>query len=140
MGSQSWEYRGLPVPIPEFLEAVVREEGHQRPETLQPIFVASDDAPSLDEFSTALQAKPGMRRKVVSLHTSGVPELRALSYPSENRSGYRQVDWDDNGIRQWSPVERVRYTSGMIVDLALLTGLWTDMASQIPSATICTIK
>ncbi|KAF9516073.1 hypothetical protein BS47DRAFT_1381245 [Hydnum rufescens UP504] len=95
MGSQSWEYRGLPVPIPEFLEAVDREEGRQRLETSQPIF---------------------------------------------NMGGYRQVDWDDNGIQQWSPVERVRYTSGMIVDLALLTGLWTDIASQIPSATICTIK
>jgi hypothetical protein len=146
--SQSWEYRGLPVPIPEFVEAVVREEERQQQQQQQdsqPIYVASDDARSLHEFSTALQAKPGpQKRNVVSLRTSRIPELRALAYPSESSGGYRQVDWGVDGVLQWSRAERVRYTSGMIVDFALLTGLWTDIAASsqmmIPSATVCTIK
>jgi hypothetical protein len=107
MGSQPWEYRGLLVSIQEFLEAVVRE-GRRRLETSQPVFVTPDDAHSLNEFSTVLEGKPGMRRKVVSLHTSHAEKLRALSYPSENVGGYHQIDCDNNGIWQWSPVERVR--------------------------------
>lgn len=99
------------------------------------VFVASDSKDAIREFKDLAPTS----WTVHSLDNSSSDELRNGIYPVG--AGYSQSEWN-NG--KWSDQERTRYTTGMLVDFALLSGLWPakDLynSSDIqPSAVVCTI-
>lgn len=120
------------------------------------VFVASDSVRAVEELES-WQPEPSVGKtawRVISLRSSAYPELRELVYP--RLDGYQQKDWRGSRASElglhWTDEERVRYTTGMIVDLALLSGLWpstsssigaeseSEITSAIPSAAICGVK
>jgi hypothetical protein len=84
-------------------------------------------------------------------------DFRSLSgLPSNNVLGLHEADKLLNGRRRWKllasphgyvqriwngrtrPEERVRWTKGMIIDFALLSGAWRGEGERGPSGVICT--
>ncbi|KAF8308955.1 hypothetical protein DL93DRAFT_2086299 [Clavulina sp. PMI_390] len=123
------------------------------------VYAASDSAQALDELTRLAEKEStvspsGKKWDVVSLRTSKSFELRELAYPAE--LGYVQDDWSfpgptSNGAGvidrgemrgRWTSEEVMRYSTGMLVDLALLSGLWQDhnagaKAAVLPGAAVC---
>ncbi|ESK96166.1 hypothetical protein Moror_7307 [Moniliophthora roreri MCA 2997] len=123
----SWKYtQSGPVPIEEFVESV--SSTWKRLKILDPqfVYVASDSPAALSQFDKAADGT-----RTYSLSKSSREEIRALASPDE----YDQSDFD----QIYSLDERVQQTRGMIVDLALVSGLWSDSQNVQPQAIICTI-
>jgi hypothetical protein len=126
------------------------------------VFVASDSALAIDEFKEKVKEWTASTRannprkaidvEVVSLATSDDGELRALAFPELD--GYEQGDWSpdssignghDGGREIYTAGDDKITTTGMIVDLALLSGLWggseyEEEGTITPSAAVCAIK
>lgn len=103
------------------------------------VFAASDSTDALDSLS----ASAPKAWKIVSLKTSANAELRELVYPETG--GYVQADWAGDKGLDWSAEERLKYTTGLVVDFALISGMWPEHLSDGkvpvgPAAVVCGIK
>ncbi|KAG6865104.1 hypothetical protein C0991_005065 [Blastosporella zonata] len=123
-------YRGDHVPTERFVEAATtswkRLNPDQSPQDLT-LYVASDSASARREVVDLTSA----RYTTFSLYESANPELRALASPGE----YRQKEFD-----QLDTNTRIQATRGMIVDFALLSGMWAGEGDPLPQATVCTFS
>ncbi|KAI0095105.1 hypothetical protein BDY19DRAFT_916313 [Irpex rosettiformis] len=89
-------------------------------------YIASDSHAAAHEFASAFPPSTA----VFSLDSSTNPDLRALAPQGE----YVQEEFD--GLDE---ADRIRLTRGMVVDFALLSGLWAWPGEVVPGATICTL-
>lgn len=89
-------------------------------------YIASDSHAAIDELASAFPSSA----TVFSLHTSANSELRGLASQRE----YVQKEFNEE-----SEEDRIRLTRGMIVDFAMLSGLWAWEGELVPGATICTL-
>ncbi|KAG6817556.1 hypothetical protein H0H87_006933 [Tephrocybe sp. NHM501043] len=123
-------YRGDHVPTENFVQAATtlwnRLSPDRSPEDLI-LYVATDSATALREVVDLTS----MRYTTFSLFESANPELRALASPEE----YKQNEFDLLDIKA-----RIQATRGMIVDFALLSGMWTGTDDPAPKATVCTFR
>lgn len=130
MGS-SWKYHNKNVPIEEYTSAgnaawnrLFRSAGNSEPLT---VFLASDDP---DVFETLQsQLEPGSR--IFSLAKSRNPDLQDVASPAP----YFQDEFS-----ALPEADRVQLTKGMIVDFAVLSGLWAWSDDLKPGAVICGIR
>ena len=88
------------------------------------MWLASDSPPASREFISAFPTATA----VFSLAHSTNSELRALAPVHE----YVQAEFDKESLE-----ERVRLTRGMIVDLAMVSGLWSWPGEVVPGAVVC---
>jgi hypothetical protein len=126
----SWEFHGKYVPIRNFIEAVKttwsRLSGAKRLSSHQ-VYLASASGDAQEEFASTLPPK----FPIFSLARSKKPALQALA----SREAYVQAVF--NNLRE---DERIIATRGMIVDFALVNGMWAHEGDVTPAATICTIR
>ncbi|TFK86923.1 hypothetical protein K466DRAFT_586796 [Polyporus arcularius HHB13444] len=88
------------------------------------MWLASDSPPASREFVAAFPTATA----VFSLAHSTKSELRGLAPVHE----YVQAEFDRESLD-----ERIRLTRGMIVDLAMLSGLWSWPGEVVPGAVVC---
>jgi len=129
MGS-SWKYHDKNVPIEEYASAsnaawsrLFRPTGNSAP---QAVYLASDDPKVFEELRSQLE--PGSR--IFSLPKSTNADLSNIASPAP----YFQDEFST-----LPEADRVRLTKGMIVDFALLSGLWAWDNDPKPGAVICGI-
>jgi hypothetical protein len=127
----SWKYHNKNVPIEEYSAAgnaswsiFFRSPGNPTP---QAIYLASDD-PDVFEILQS-QLEPGAR--IFSLPRSENPDLRQIASPAP---------YFQDRFAALPEADRVRLTKGMIVDFALLSGLWAWGDDLKPGAVICGIR
>ncbi|KAJ3847984.1 hypothetical protein EV368DRAFT_50176 [Lentinula lateritia] len=100
------------------------------------VYVASDDPSTIESFESLISEplSPSLDSiQTFSLHASTSPSLRALASPK----AYVQAEFD--ALHE----DKVMLTRGVIVDMALVSGLWMedgdDDGKMKPDAVICTI-
>ena len=138
--ASTFPYRGQYVPLEKYISAAFQtwtrlygevDERDDSPPTHFPappiIYAASDSHAVVEEFMSAFPSSSA----VFSLASSTDPALRALVPQRE----YVQEEFDE-----LPEEERVSLTRGMVVDLAMLSGLWAWEGDVVPGATICTIR
>ncbi|KAJ8084943.1 hypothetical protein PM082_003720 [Marasmius tenuissimus] len=128
--ASSWKYSspGIQVPIEEFVDATLQTwKRLSLPESQPLIYIASDSPAAIAEFS-----KPFDRSvwTTFSLAQSQNDQLKALASPEQ----YFQKDFD----KLYTLDQRISLTRGVLVDLALLSGLWGEGEIE-PQAVVCTI-
>lgn len=125
----SWKYQGKHIPISQFAEAVDDTSKRLASHTgsLMPLYIATDSPSAEDELIKSIPTDT----TVLSLRLSKQPELQALASPKE----YIQHEFD-----HLEEDERIKLTRGMIVDFAMLSGMWTWDGDVSPRATVCTIR
>jgi hypothetical protein len=128
--ARSWKYKGKYVPVEDYVEEVKRTWTRlfaANNKNKARIYLASDSPPAQEDFIRRLADADF---SVFSLKKSRRPELRALASPKE----YVQEEFGlfDEDVR-------VRATRGVMVDFALVSGMWPEEESGTPVATICTI-
>jgi hypothetical protein len=96
-------------------------------ESVTVVYIASDSPAAEAELVDALPSN----MLLFSLSRSQNPELRALASPN----GYVQKEFDKLELE-----ERVNLTRGMVVDFAMLSGMWAWNDDIIPRAIVCTIR
>ncbi|KAI0706126.1 hypothetical protein BC835DRAFT_1312469 [Cytidiella melzeri] len=89
-------------------------------------YVGSDSHAAAHEFASAFPSSTA----VFSLDSSTNADLRALAPQGE----YVQEEFN-----LLDEPDRIRLTRGMVVDLAMLSGLWAWPGEVVPGATVCTI-
>jgi len=129
MGS-SWDYHGKNVPVEEYASAsnaawnrLFRPTGNS---ASQAVYLASDDPEVFEELQAQLE--PGSR--IFSLAKSTNADLSNIASPSP---------YFQNEFSLLPEADRVRLTKGMVVDFALLSGLWAWDDDPKPGAVICGI-
>ncbi|KAH0591309.1 hypothetical protein H2248_001396 [Termitomyces sp. 'cryptogamus'] len=123
-------YRGDHVPAEKFVEAATTAWSRlSQGKSLEQLtlFVATDSALALREIIDLTSAS----YTVFSLFQSSNEELRALASPGD----YVQKKFDLFHVE-----ERIRATRGMIVDFALLSGMWAKEDNLTPQAVVCTFS
>lgn len=141
--ASTFPYRGSHIPLENYVSAAfsawnrlydktspadARDDSAPTPFPAPPILYAASDAHAVvEEFMSAFPSSSA----VFSLASSTDPGLRALVPQSE----YVQEEFDI-----LPEADRVRLTRGMVVDLAMLSGLWAWEGDIVPGATICTIR
>ena len=90
-------------------------------------YIASDSHAAIEQFMNAFSTSTA----VFSLEGSTDPELRALVSQHE----YVQAKFAKESLE-----DRIRLTRGMVVDFALLSGLWAWEGEVVPGATVCTMR
>jgi hypothetical protein len=125
----SWSFHKGYVPINNYAQAALETWTRIFPSSSVPslaVYIASD-SPSADaDLKNILPPNVS----ILSLSRSANPELKVLASPKE----YVQNDF--NG---WGEEERKNATTGMIVDFAMVSGMWAWKDELIPEATVCTI-
>jgi len=127
----TWKYHRTHLPISLYVDAAL--EAWQRLNMTSqgsPVFYVASDSPAApEEFIAQLPRNA----RAASLVWSSDEELRAIASPRS----YIQEEF--NAL---SEEERIRLTKGMIVDFALLTGLWINEHDPDvrPHATICGLR
>lgn len=126
----SWKYHGKNVAIEEYTAAgnaawtrLFRSAGNPAP---QAVYLASDDPDVFEVVQSQLE--PGSR--IFSLLKSENSDLQHIASPAPYFQGE---------FATLPEVDRVRLTTGMIVDFALLSGLWARPDDLKPGAVICGI-
>lgn len=127
---RSWAYHGKNVPVEAYSSAsnaawnrLFRPIGNSAP---QAVYLASDDPDVFEELQSQLE--PGSR--IFSLAKSTNPDLSKIASPAP----YFQSEF-----AALPEADRVQLTKGMIVDFALLSGLWAWDNDPKPGAVICGI-
>jgi hypothetical protein len=127
----SWKYHDKYVPIEEYSTAgnaawtrLFRSAGNRAP---QSIYLASDDPDVFDDLQSQLE--PGSR--IFTLSKSENPDLRNISSPAP---------YFQDAFSALPEADRVRLTTGMVVDFAVLSGLWAQDNDLKPGAVICGIR
>ena len=127
----TWKYHNTHVPTSLYVDAAV--------ETWQRLNPASDDSPlfyvasDLPEAVEDFLGQLPNNVRVTSLGWSSDEELRGIASPPS----YVQEEFNTLGEE-----ERIQLTKGMIVDFALLAGLWIkqDDSDARPCATVCGLR
>jgi len=123
----SWKYHNKNVPIEEYSTAgnawnrLFRSPGDFPP---QAVYLASDDPGAFEDLQSQLE--PGSR--IFSLPKSRNPDLRSIASPAP---------YFQDSFSALPEVDRVRLTTGMIVDFAVLSGMWAWDDDPRPGAVIC---
>jgi hypothetical protein len=130
MGS-SWKYHDKNVPIEEYSAAgnaawdrLFRSAGNPAP---QAVYLASDDPDVFEDLQSQLE----LGSRIFSLPRSENPDLRHIASPAP---------YFQDKFAALPEADRVRLTKGMIVDFALLSGLWAWRDDLKPGAVICGIS
>ncbi|KAF8167535.1 hypothetical protein B0H34DRAFT_20508 [Crassisporium funariophilum] len=89
------------------------------------VYVASDSPAAQEQFSEMYEGE------TFSLFETGNPRLRELASPGE----YYQKTFDELNLQS-----RIMATRGMVVDLAMVSGLWPHEKDILPDATVCSIS
>ena len=139
--ASTFPYRGQYVPLEDFVSAIFSAWNRLYPDSdislraagdldfpAPPIaYVASDSHAVAEEFISALPSSSA----VFSLASSTDPTLRAL---------VPQQPYVQEEFNNMDEQDRITLTRGMVVDLAMLTGLWAWEGDVVPGATICTLR
>jgi len=130
----SFPHRGSYVPVNEFVSAAQetwsRLYGNDTPSAYPAppvMYLASDSPDARKEYKASFPTNTA----IFSLDTSTEASLSALAPKSE----YIQQEFNELELD-----ERIRLTRGMIVDLAMLSGLWAWEGDVVPGAAICTLS
>ncbi|OCH90049.1 hypothetical protein OBBRIDRAFT_793667 [Obba rivulosa] len=140
--AKSWKHHKGYVPLEDYVQAArdtwtrlfagTPAAAPANPEPAQfpapPItYVASDAPEALRGFTGAFPPETAL----FALATSTRAELRALAPHHEyNQTAFGAEDEE----------ERVRLTRGMVVDFAMLSGLWAEKGEVVPGAVVCTVR
>ena len=89
------------------------------------VYFASDSSAAEQQFSKLYGGQ------TFSLFGTTHPRLRALASPKE---------YDQNTFNELDIEYRVMATRGMVVDLAMISGLWATGEDLLPQANICSIR
>lgn len=125
----SYEYHGY-IPTQEFAQAANHNWRRLHPDAdglpSKPIvYVASDSPSALGEFLEDFDGQ------TFSLFESEIPSLRDVASPG---------DYYQQKFSKLSEDERVTATRGMIVDFAMLSGMWAGKDDILPVAALCSIS
>ena len=125
----TWKYHNKHLPTSLYVDAALETWQRLNPTSQGSLlfYVASDSPTAIEDF---LHQLPNNVR-VFSLGWSDDDELRLSASPRP----YVQHEFN-----MLSEEERVRLTKGMIVDFALLSGLWADEGDVRPYATVCGLR
>ena len=127
----TWKYHDTHLPTSLYVDAALETWGRLNPTSEDsPLFyVASDSPAAVEEFLDQVPTNFG----VTSLGWSVDEELRGIASPRS----YVQEEFNSSGEE-----ERIRLTKGMVVDFALLTGLWIKKNDPEirPCATVCGLR
>jgi hypothetical protein len=125
----SWKYQAGYVPIPQYAQAVQDTSSRLLAQIESPIavYIASDSPSANAELVNSLPS----HTRLFSLARSQNRQLQALASPNE----YVQREFDKLDLE-----ERVNLTRGMVIDFAMLNGMWAWNDDIIPQATVCTIR
>ena len=88
------------------------------------VWLASDSSAAVREFEGGFSAATAL----FSLNRSANADVRALAPVRE----YVQAEFEKEAL-----AERVRLTRGMVVDLAMVSGLWAWPGEVVPGAVVC---
>lgn len=129
--TMSWQYHGGFVPIQDYVQVLGDASARL---TLSQTYVATDSPDALAEFEKSIQEKTQAKPPIHSLGGNPQSELKKLASDRD----YVQAEWD-----QRAEEERVRLTTGVIVDFAMISGFWTagggGAKAVRPRVVICTI-
>jgi len=118
-------YRGAErIPVSEYVAAISESWPRLGLSSKPFAYVASDTPEALSEIAEQMH--------VFSLAQSDNTELKELASPQ----GYIQQEFDT----LYELNERIKLTRGMIVDFALLGGLWAENEEASLEAVVCTIR
>lgn len=127
----TWKYHQTHLPTSLYVDAALEAQQRLNPEGQgSPLFYIASDSPTApEEF---LEQLPSNIR-AFSLLWSDDEELRSIASPRS----YVQDEFNAMGEE-----ERIRLTKGMVVDFALLSGLWMDEHDPDvrPYATVCGLR
>ena len=125
----TWKYHNKHLPTSLYIDAALETWQRLNPTSQGSLlfYVASDSLAAIEDF---LEQLPNNIR-VFSLGWSDDDELRL----SASSRPYVQDEFN-----MLNEEERVRLTKGMIVDFALLSGLWMDEDGMRPYATVCGLR
>lgn len=130
--NQKW--RSDYVPIVEYVKTV--ENVWHKLRSMRPaeaweqeatVYVASDSYAAFEDFRSISRDSDN----IWSLYITTDYHLKYMASPH----GYVQRVFQGKKTRK---EERVRWTQGMVVDFALLSGMWLEDGERGPSAVICT--
>lgn len=134
--AHTFPHRGQYIPLEDFVNAAnsawsrLYHDDISNAEATFPVppvtYVASDSHTTAHDFVSAFPPSTA----VFSLDSSTDPALRALA---------PQRDYVQADFAELDEQERVRLTRGMVVDLAMVSGLWAWHGDIVPGATICTL-
>jgi hypothetical protein len=91
------------------------------------VYIASDSPPAEAELAGALPSNT----ELLSLARSRNLELRELASPKE----YVQQEFN-----KLPSEEQINLTRGMVVDFAVLSGMWAGNDDILPKAIVCTLR
>ena len=126
----TWKYHNTHLPTGLYVNATLETLRRLNPTPGSPLFyVASDSPEALEEFLGQLPSNS----RAFSLVWSDDEELRSIASPRS----YVQAEFNT-----LNKEERTRLTNGMVVDFALLSGLWIDEHDPDvrPYATVCGLR
>lgn len=122
----AWNWHQQPIPISAYAEAAIRVLGEKENKLA---YIASDDPAAYDDAKMLLPPET----QALSLADSAAPPLRAIASDEVyNQEKFGALEED----------VRVSLTRGMIVDFAMLSGMWLEEGLDLPTprAVVCGIK
>jgi hypothetical protein len=127
--ASSWEYHNGYIPIAKYAQSISDAWSRLLPSVPHPmvVYAASDSSSALQDLVKSLPDDT----QILSLSLSDDAELKALKSPKE----YVQSEF-----AQLPEESRKTATRGVIVDFALVSGMWNNEGEVTPEATLCTIK
>ncbi|EPQ60231.1 hypothetical protein GLOTRDRAFT_52191 [Gloeophyllum trabeum ATCC 11539] len=125
--AHSWKYHDSYVPLPNYVQAVQETAARLNLTQPFPVYVASDSPAAFEEFRTSMPPDT----PVFSLWNSERKQLPPLASTQE----YIQKEFNE-----LSGEERMKLTTGAIVDFAMVSGMWSWEGDVVPAATVCTIS
>jgi len=127
----TWKYHKTHLPTGLYVDGALEAQQRLNPaDQGSPLFyIASDSPAATEEFLKQLPSNI----RAFSLSWSDDEELRSIASPRS----YVQDEFNT-----MSEEERIRLTKGMVVDFALLSGLWMDEHDPDvrPYATVCGLR
>jgi len=131
----SYNYHGGYVPISDYVQAItdtwtrLNSEASSLQDDPSPdpvVYIAFDSPSAQAELASSLP-----RDTIFSLSRSKDPGLQALASTRD----YVQKEFDELGEEA-----RINATRGMVLDFAIISGMWAWDGDIFPNATVCTIR
>ncbi|KAF8956089.1 hypothetical protein BDZ97DRAFT_1672211 [Flammula alnicola] len=127
--SLSYSFPDRKIPLKEYLNAVKATWSRLHSgslSTINPVvYIAADSPDAQQQFSELYEGE------TFSLFDATDPRLRALASTQE----YNQAHFNELDVQS-----RIAATKGMVVDLAVVSGLWASGDDITPDATICALS
>lgn len=122
----AWNWHQQPIPVSAYAEATTRVLGEKENKL---VYIASDDPAAYDDAKMLLPPET----QALSLADSAAPPLRAIASDEV---------YDHEKFGALEEDVRVSLTKGMIVDFAMLSGMWPEEGQNLPTprAVVCGIK